>query len=92
MGLIIWVVRKLGLGIEVRSFGPAYVAAIVIAVFNGLITWLLGATGVTIGAGFLGAVVHLVIAAVILKLVGGFIMGTLRGVGFLDTPIHGLVS
>ena len=30
-GLIIWIVGKLGLGLEVSGFGPAFVAAIVIA-------------------------------------------------------------
>ena len=74
-GLIIWVVGKLGLGLEVSGFGPAYVAAIVIAVLNGVVAWLLGALGITIGGGLLGAVLHLVIAGIVLMLAGRFVKG-----------------
>jgi len=74
-GLVIWVVGKLGLGLEVKGFGPAYVAAIVIAILNALVAWLLGALGVTIGGGFLGAVIHLVIAAIVLMAAGNFVKG-----------------
>lgn len=74
-GLIIWIVGKLGLGLEVSGFGPAFVAAIVIAVLNGVVAWLLGVLGITIGSGFLGAILHLVIAAVVLLLAGRFVKG-----------------
>ncbi len=74
-GLIIWIIGKLGLGLEVQGFGPAYVAAIVIAVLNGLVAWLLSTLGVTIATGFLGSVIHLVIAAVVLLLAGRFVKG-----------------
>jgi hypothetical protein len=49
-GLIIWIVGKLGLGLEVSGFGPAYIAAIVIAVVSGVILWLLGLLGITISS------------------------------------------
>ena len=74
-GLIIWIVGKLGLGLEVSGFGPAFVAAIVIAILNGVVTWLLGVLGITIGSGFVGAIVHLVIAAIVLMLAGRFVKG-----------------
>jgi len=74
-GLIIWIVGKLGLGIEVSGFGPAFVAAIVIAVLNGVVTWLLGVLNITIAVGLLGAIIHLVIAAVVLMLAGNFVKG-----------------
>jgi putative membrane protein len=74
-GLVIWVVGKLGLGLEVSGFGPAYIAAIVIAVLNLLVSWLLGVLGITVGTGFLGAVINLVIAAVVLLLAGRFVKG-----------------
>ncbi len=74
-GLIIWVVGKFGLGLEVTGFGPAYIAAIVIAVVSWLITWLLGLLGVTIGAGLLGAIIHLIIAAVVLMFAGNMVKG-----------------
>jgi putative membrane protein len=85
-GFIIWIVGKLGLGIEVSGFGPAFVAAIVIAVLNGLVSWLLGALGVTIAGGFLGAVIHLVIAAIVIMLAGNFVKG-LAVKGFLGAVI-----
>jgi putative membrane protein len=74
-GFVIWVVGKLGWGIEVRNFGSAFVAAIVITILNGVVGWLLGALGVTIGAGVLGAVIHLVIAGIVLMLAGNFVKG-----------------
>ena len=84
--LIIWIVGKLGLGIEVDGFGPAFIAALVIAVISGLLTWLLGLVGITIGGGLLGAIVHLVIAAIVLMLAGNFVSG-LRVKGFLGALI-----
>lgn len=74
-GLIIWIVGKLGLGLEVSGFGPAFIAAIVIAVLNGLVAWLLGALNLTIGTGIVGAIIHLVIAAVVLMAAGNFVKG-----------------
>jgi putative membrane protein len=80
-GLIIWIVGKLGLGLEVDGFVPAFIAAIIIAIVAGLINWLLGVLGITIGGGFLGALVHLVIAAVVLMIAGNLVPG-LRVKGF----------
>jgi len=74
-GLIIWIVGKLGLGLEVSGFGPAYIAAIVIAVLNGLVVWLLGALNMTIGSSFVGAIIQLVIAAIVLIAAGKFVKG-----------------
>ena len=74
-GLIIWMVDKLNLDLEVTGFGPAYIAAIVIAILNGLVAWLLGALGITIGAGLVGAILHLIIAAVVLMAAGNFVKG-----------------
>jgi putative membrane protein len=74
-GLIIWIVGKLGLGLEVSGFGPAFIAAIVIAILNGLVAWLLGALNLTIGGGIVGAIIHLVIAAIVLMVAGRFVKG-----------------
>jgi len=84
--VVIWVVGKLGLGIEVDGFGPAFIAALVIAVVSGLITWLLGLLGVTIGGGLLGAIIHLVIAAIVLMVAGNLVSG-LRVKGFVGALI-----
>ncbi|MFL7894198.1 MAG: phage holin family protein [Anaerolineales bacterium] len=80
-GFIIWVVGKLGWGLEVDGFVPAYIAAIVIAIISWLVTWLLGLLGLTLGVGFLAAIVHLVIAAIVLMIAGNFVKG-LRVKGF----------
>jgi putative membrane protein len=81
MGLIIWIVGKLGLGLEVSGFGAAFIAAIVIAVVSGVIMWLLGLLGIKVGGGWLGAIVNLIIAAVVLLISGRFVPG-LRVKGF----------
>jgi putative membrane protein len=74
-GLIIWIVGKLGLGIEVSGFGPAFIAAIVIAILNSVVVWLLGVLNITLTGGFLSALINLVIAAVVLLLAGRFVKG-----------------
>jgi len=74
-GLIIWIVGKFGLGIEVSGFGPAFIAALVIAVLNTLVAWLFGVLGVTIGTGILGAVINLIVAALVLMVAGNFVKG-----------------
>jgi putative membrane protein len=85
-GLIIWIVGKLGLGLEVDGFVPAFIAAIIIAVVANLINWLLGVLGITIGGGFLGAIVHLVIAAVVLIIAGNIVPG-MRVKGFVGALV-----
>jgi putative membrane protein len=80
-GFVIWIVGKLGLGLEVDGFGPAYIAAIVIAVVSWLIFWLLGLVGLSLGVGLLSAIIHLVIAAIVLMVAGNMISG-LRVKGF----------
>ena len=74
-GFIIWIVGKLGLGLEVSGFGAAFIAAIVIAVVSGVIMWLLGLLGIQVGGGWLGAIVSLIIAAVVLLISGSIVPG-----------------
>ena len=73
--VVIWIVGKLGLGLTVSGFGAAFIAGIVIAVVGGLVTWLLGAFGITIGGGLLGAIIHLIIAALVLMFAGNMVKG-----------------
>ena len=80
--LAIWVVGKLGLGLKVSGFVPAIVAAIVIAVVSALILWLAGTLGLSLGGGFLGAIIHLIIAALVLMFAGNAVKG-LRVKGFV---------
>ena len=83
--LAIWVVGKLGLGLKVSGFVPAIVAAIVIAVVSALIVWLAGALGLSFG-GFLGAIIHLIIAALVLIFAGNMVKG-LKVKGFVPALI-----
>jgi len=72
--LAIWIVSKLGLGLKVSGFMPALIAAVVITVASWLIVWLLGILGLSVG-GFIGAVIYLVIAALVLMFAGNKIKG-----------------
>ena len=74
-GFVIWIVGKLGLGIEVSGFGAAFIAAIIIAIVGGLITWLLGLLNITIAGGWLGAIINLIISAIVLLISGSFVPG-----------------
>ena len=73
--LVIWIVSRLNLGLTVRGYGAAIIAALVIAVVGGVILWLLGLLGITIGGGLLGAIVLLIVAAVVLMLSDKFVPG-----------------
>jgi len=73
--LVIWIVSRLNLGLTVRGYGAAIIAALVIAVVGGVILWLLGILGITIGGGLLGAIVLLIVAAVVLMLSDKFVPG-----------------
>ena len=73
--VIIWIVGRLGLGLEVSGFGPAFIAALVIAVVSWVVYWLLGLVGLSFGVGWLAAVVHLVISAIVLMVAGNFVKG-----------------
>jgi putative membrane protein len=85
-GFIIWIVGKLGLGLTVSGFGAAFIAAIIIAVVGGVVTWLLGLLHITIGGGFLGGIINLIVAAIVL-LVSGRIVPGLQVKGFLGAMV-----
>jgi len=73
--LVIWIVSKLNMGLTVKSYGSAIIAAIVIAVVAAVVFWLLGLLNITIGGGLLGWIVMVIIAAVILQLSDRFLPG-----------------
>jgi putative membrane protein len=73
--LIIWIVGRMGLGMRVSGFGGAIVAALVIAIVAAIVYWLLGLFGLTTGSSFIGAIINLLIAAVILKFSDRFAPG-----------------
>ena len=85
-GLVIWIVSKLGLGLEVDGFGAAFIAAIIIAIVGGIINWLLGVLGISFGGNWLAAIVQLIIAAVVLLISDRFLKG-LRVAGFVGALI-----
>lgn len=85
-GFVIWIVSKLGLGLEVDGFGSAFIAAIIIAIVGGIINWLLGVLGIAVGGGWLGAIVHLIIAAIVLMISDRLLKG-LRVAGFVGALI-----
>jgi putative membrane protein len=84
--VVIWIVSKLNLGLSVDGYGSAIIAAIVIAIVNAIVFWLLGLLGITIFVGFLGFVVLLIIAAVVLILSDKILPG-MKVDGFLGAII-----
>ena len=73
--LVIWIVSKLNLGLSVDSFMSAIWAALVIAIVTAVLLWLLGLLGITIGGGWLGAIIALIIAAIVLMISDKFLSG-----------------
>lgn len=84
--LVIFIVGKFNFGLSVDNFGNAVVAAIVIAIVTAVVNWLLGLIGLTIGGGFLGVIVLLVVAAVILMISDRFLPG-MKVSGFVGAVI-----
>jgi len=74
-GLIIWIVGRLNLGMSVTGFVPAFIAGFVIAIVAGIVNWLLAVLGIGVGAGWLGAIVNLIIAAIVLMISGSIVPG-----------------
>ena len=50
-------------------------AALVIAIVTAVLMWLLGLLGITIGGGWLGAIIALIIAAIVLMISDKFLSG-----------------
>lgn len=86
-GVIIWIVGRLGLGLVVSGFMPALLAAFVIAILSGLITWLFTALGLTIDGGLVGAIIHLLIAALVLLLSSRIVPGMM-----VQGPVGALIA
>jgi putative membrane protein len=73
--VVIYIVSRLNLGLTVASFTSAIIAALVIAVVSAVVLWLLGLIGIGGGAGLIGAIVSLIIAAVVLLISARFVPG-----------------
>jgi putative membrane protein len=73
--VVLMIVSRFNLGLSVSGFGAAAIAAIVIAIVGAVVVWLLGLFGLSIGGGWLGALVFLVVAAVVLMISDKFVPG-----------------
>lgn len=84
--LAIWVVGKLRLGIQINHLGTALLAGALTAVFGVLLfRWTAALMGEA-GSLWISRLVHLVVTAVILLLVGGILPG-MRTKGFLGALV-----
>lgn len=73
--LVIFIVGRLNLGLTVSGFGAAIIAALVIAIVGTIVFWLLSLLGLTIGGGLLGAIIYIIVAAIILMISDRFVPG-----------------
>lgn len=83
-GLVIWVIAKLGLGIEVDSYGWAVAAGVLISAFSNLFAIIIPDI-----SGILGAIVSLVVAAVVI-LISDKILRGMRTKGFTGALVAAL--
>lgn len=73
--LVIYIVGRLNLGLTVSGFGAAIIAALVIAIVGTIVWWLLGLLGLTSAGGLLGAIIYIIVAAIILMISDRFVSG-----------------
>lgn len=87
--VVILIVGKLNLGLTVKSFGSAIMAALVIALVAGLVVWGIGFFGITLTGGLLAAIVNLIVAALVLMIADKFLSG-MEVHGFMGAIIAAL--
>ncbi|MFN8483094.1 MAG: phage holin family protein [Anaerolineae bacterium] len=73
--LVIYIVGRMNMGLTVASYGAAFIAAIVIAVVASVVYWFLSLFSVSLGTGLLGAIIYIIIAAVVLMISDRFVPG-----------------
>jgi putative membrane protein len=73
--VVIFIVGKLNLGLTVSGFGAAIISALVIAIVGTIVLWLLSLFNLTLGTGLLGAIIYIIIAAIILRISDRFVPG-----------------
>ena len=74
--VVLMIISRLGLGLAVDGFGAAFIASAVITIVAGVINWLLRTIGINVGnANWLGALISLVVAAVVLLISDRFVKG-----------------
>jgi len=84
--LVIYIVGRLNLGLTVSGFGAAIMAALVIAIVGTLVLWLLSVLGLPVGAGLMGMLITIVVAAIILMVSDRFVKG-MKVNGFMGAVI-----
>ena len=84
--LLIWVIGKLGVGMEVDGFGPAFLTAILMAVFSVITHLIWNLLNFAPEAGWSGFVTNLVASAGSL-LAAGYVVKGLRVKGFLGAVL-----
>jgi len=76
-GVAVWIVGRLGLGLVVSGFLPAFIAAFVIAILSGLINWLIAQIGFIPQDGLVGGLIHLIVAAAVLLISSRLVKGVM---------------
>ena len=80
--VVLMIVSRMNLGLSVANFTSALIAAVVIALVGAVVNWLLGVLGVNIAGGWLGTIVYLIVAAIVLMISDRFVSGmTVNGFG-----------
>ncbi len=85
-GILIWVVGLFGLGLKVDGLGTAFIAGTAIAVIGGAISWLLSLWDLKLGGGIQGAIINVLLGAVVL-LLGGRVLSGLQVEGFVGALV-----
>ena len=74
--VILTIIGRLGLGLSVDGFGAAFIASAVITIVAGIVIWLLGLIGITVGGpGLIPGIVTLVVTAIVLLISDKFVKG-----------------
>jgi len=73
--VVIYIVGRLNLGLTVSGFGAAIIAALVIAIVGTIVLWLLSLLGLTFGGDWLGVIIYIIVAAIILMISDRFVPG-----------------
>lgn len=73
--VVLLIVDRLNVGLKVGGFVNAIVAAAVIAIIAWVALALLGALGITLGGDFLGLILLLIVAALVLMFAGRILKG-----------------
>ena len=78
--------RQVWIVVKSQRLWSGFIAAIVIAEASYVLIWLLGVLGLSFGGGFMGAIIHLIVAAPVLMFAGNMVKG-LRVKGFASALI-----